>query len=299
MIMTQSHSPVMVSQVLDFLNLKPGMTVVDATLGMAGHSQKILEKISPGGRLVGIDRDKESLGLAESRLQKYGSSVNFVQGDFRNIDTILGQLKIKKVDAVLFDLGLSSYQLETPERGFSIKYEGPLDMRMDRDSYISAYDLVNNLTKDELSNIIKSFGQERWHNRIAERLVYMRRKNPIATTVQLSKIILDAIPYRKGYWRIHPATRTFQALRIAVNRELDAFTEGVFKAVNLIASGGRVVVISFHTLEDRISKNVIRDFSHKKKLKILTKKPLRPDKEEVMQNPRSRSACLRAAEIIG
>jgi 16S rRNA (cytosine1402-N4)-methyltransferase len=169
---------------------------------------------------------------------------------------------------------------------------------MDRASYISAYDLVNNLTRDELSLIIKNFGQEHWHNRIAERLVYTRNKNPITTTTQLSKIILEAMPYHRSYWRIHPATRTFQALRIAVNRELEALSEGLDKAINLIGVKGRIVVISFHSLEDRIVKNIFRNFAHADKLKIITKKPLEADKEEITQNPRSRSACLRVAEVI-
>ena len=297
--MSKLHTPVMVSQVLDFLNLKPGMNVIDATIGTGGHTEKILERISPGGHLFGIDKDKESLDITRLRLQKYSSMLDLIHGNFCNIDSILRNLNIKTVDAILFDLGLSSHQLETPERGFSIKYEGPLDMRMDRESYISAYDLVNNLTKEELAIIIRDFGQERWHYRIAEKLVYTRKKNPVATTIQLSKIVLDAIPYRKGYWRIHPATRTFQALRIAVNRELEALSEGLTKAVNLINKKGRIVAISFHSLEDRIVKNIFRNFARENKLKIITKKPLKADKEEMLQNPRSRSACLRVAEVIG
>ena len=298
MIMTKLHIPVMLRQVLESLNLKPGMSVVDATIGTGGHSEKILNKILPGGHLVGIDKDKESLDIAKSHLEAHISAVDFIYENFFNIDSILNSLGIKKVDAILFDLGLSSHQLETPERGFSIKYEGPLDMRMDRAGYISAYDLVNNLTKDELALIIRNFGQERWYNRIAEKLVYTRKNNPITTTVQLSKIVLGAIPYRKGYWRIHPATRTFQALRIAVNRELEALSEGLTKAIELINKKGRIVVISFHSLEDRIVKHTFRSLAHEKKIKIITKKPLKANEEEIMQNPRSRSACLRAAEII-
>lgn len=297
--MTMYHIPVMVEEVINFLNLHPGMTVVDATIGTGGHAEKILEKIMPSGRLIGIDRDEESLEVVKKRLYDYQSHIDLVHNDFRNIEKILDNLNIDRVDAVLFDLGISSHQLENPERGFSIKSEGPLDMRMDRNSYISAYDLVNNLTKDELSLIIKDFGQERWHNRIAESLTLIRRNSPISTTAQLSQAVLNAIPYKRDYWRIHPATRTFQALRIAVNRELEAIQEGLISAVGAVKNNGRVVAISFHSLEDRIVKNIFRDYARRQKLHILTKKPLRPSAQEITQNPRARSACLRAVEIRG
>ncbi len=294
------HIPVMFDTVLDLLNLKPGATAVDATVGTAGHSIGIAERVFPGGRLIAIDRDKESLEVARSRLSKYSGGCEFVHGNFSDIDGILAGLKIKSTDAILFDLGISSFQLSDPQRGFTFRQEGPLDMRMDRTSYISAYDLVNNLNEDEISSMLWSFGQERWHNRIAHLVVEKRQRQPIATTAELAGIVSDAIPsrFRHRHFRIHPATRTFQAVRIAVNRELEALEKGMSKAVELLAKKGRICVISFHSLEDRIVKWTFKGLAAEGRVKIITPKPLTPDMAQVEENPLCRSAKLRCAERV-
>lgn len=292
------HTPVMCQQILDYLDLAPGKIIVDATIGTGGHALAILERIMPQGRLIAIDRDQESLAVAAKRLNNFGNACEFVYGNFIDIDNILKRLNIDKIDGILFDLGLSSFQLESPQRGFSFQYEGPLDMRLDRNSYISAYDLVNNLTQEEISNLLWTFGQERWHNRIARNLVNEREKHTIATTLQLSNIIVRAIPYRYRYSHIHPATKTFQAIRIAVNRELEALETAISKAVQLLNKTARVCVISFHSLEDRIVKLSFRNFSSIGQLRIITPKPLMATRTEVKENPYSRSGKLRVAEKL-
>ena len=293
---SQSHKPVMCREVIEFLNLRPGLTIVDATIGTGGHAIKIFEKISPGGRLIGIDRDPDSLSIARERHKEFKDGPTFVHADFRNIDKILMGLNIKKIDGILFDLGVSSYQLDSAQRGFSFRYDAPLDMRMDKTSYISAYDLVNNLTEKEISNILWSFGQERWHNRIARYLVRERASHPIATTEQLKGVIIKALPYKFTYHsRIHPATRTFQALRIAVNRELEALSEALSRISAFLKKGSFICVISFHSLEDRIVKHDFRENALKGIYRIVTKKPLEPTEDEVADNPRARSARMRVA----
>ena len=288
----------MYKEALNYLNLKPGDTVVDATVGTGGHSRQILKQITPGGRLIGIDKDAESLKVCREHLKEFAGDYELIYSDFRDIDSVFKRLKLDKVDAILFDLGISSFQLQETQRGFSFQAEGPLDMRMDRTSFISAYDLVNNLNQEEISTLLWNFGQERWHNRIAKYLVKERERAPIATTAQLADLVSRAMPYKHGYHRIHPATRTFQALRIAVNRELEALDEALSKAIGLLDPGARICAISFHSLEDRIVKLSFRKFSAQSKLRLITKKPQRPLFEEVKENPRSRSARLRAAERI-
>lgn len=285
---------------MDYLNLRPGMTIVDATIGTAGHSKMILERIMPSGRLIGIDRDEESLNVCRKRLSDCGSSCEFVHANFSDLDGVMEKLNVKKIDGILFDLGISSFQLEDPERGFSFQNEGPLDMRLDRNSYISAYDLVNNLNEDEISSILWNFGQERWHNRIARALVTERERHPITTTSQLSDIVFKSIPYRyrHKYYRIHPATRTFQAVRIAVNRELEILESAISKAIGLLNGKARICIISFHSLEDRIVKFAFRKFASENIINIITPKPLCPGYEEIQVNPSSRSAKLRVAERL-
>ncbi len=295
---TKYHIPVMLREVIDYLDLAPGKVVVDATLGTGGHSLAILEKIAPGGRLIGIDRDEESLKIAKERLAKFKNSAEFVYGNFVDIDKILGNLKVKKIDAILFDLGVSSLQLEDPERGFSFQNEGPLDMRLDRNSYISAYDLVNNLNEEEISTLLRNFGEERWHNRIARYLVRERQKHPISTTRELSEVVIRALPYKHRYYRIHPATRTFQAVRIAVNRELETLQAALEKTVGLLNKKARICVISFHSLEDRIVKFSFRGSASAGLIKIITPKPLTPKEDEIAENPSSRSAKLRVGERV-
>ena len=292
------HLPVMLAEAMNYLNINPGMAIVDCTVGTGGHAEAILERLQSKGRLIAIDRDKESLTIAQNRLERFGALTTFIHNDFRNLNNILDNLKIHSVDGIFFDLGLSSYQLESPERGFSIKADAPLDMRMDRTSYISAYDLVNFLSEKEISSILKNFGQERWHNRIARWLIKERFRHPISSTAELSTIVLKSIPYQKGYWRIHPATRTFQAFRIAVNRELESLQESLDKAVGLLKKGGRICVISFHSLEDRIAKHGFRKFAAEGIIKVLTPKPVMATQKEVSDNLRSRSAKMRAAEKL-
>jgi 16S rRNA (cytosine1402-N4)-methyltransferase len=292
------HIPAMLNEVIECLDLKPGQVIVDATVGTGGHSKAIIECIMPGGRLIGIDRDEESLKVASERLKDQSGSCDFVHSNFSDIDKIVKELDIKKVDGVLFDLGISSFQLDDPERGFSFQNEGPLDMRLDRSSYISAYDLVNNLTEEEISALLWNFGQERWHNRIARFLVEERQKHPIATTRDLADIVVRSIPakYRYGHHRIHPATRTFQAVRIAVNRELEILESSLEKAAMLLGRGGRVCAISFHSLEDRTVKHTFKRLANEKIITIITPKPLTPSPSEVEVNPRARSSKLRAAQ---
>ncbi|MDD5155156.1 MAG: 16S rRNA (cytosine(1402)-N(4))-methyltransferase RsmH [Candidatus Omnitrophica bacterium] len=292
------HNPVMLREVIDYLDLKPGKTIVDATAGLGGHALCILKNIMPAGRLICIDRDQESLELARENLKDFGSSCEFVHSNFVDIDTVLGSLKVTKIDGIVFDLGLSSFQLDNPQRGFSFQNEGPLDMRLDRNSYICAYDLVNNLNEEEISAMLWNFGQERWHNRIARFLVQERQKHPIATTRELSDIVVSAIPYKYRHYRIHPATRTFQAVRIAVNRELEILETALKKTIPLLNPSGRICVISFHSLEDRIVKLNFRQLAARGMLNIITPKPLVPGQDEVRDNPSSRSAKLRVAERL-
>jgi len=292
------HSSVMVKETIGYLDPEPGEIIVDATVGTGGHSLGILERIAPGGKLIGIDRDQESLDIARKRLSKHADFIDFVYGNFMDIDILLEKLKIRKIDGILFDLGVSFFQLSDPKRGFSFQYEGPLDMRLDRNSYICAYDLVNNLNEEEISSLLWTFGQERWHNRIARLLVRERERRPITTTLELSKIVLRAIPYKYQHYRIHPATRTFQAVRIAVNRELETLEIAISKSIALLKKGGRICVVSFHSLEDRVVKLAFRKFASEGLIKIITPKPVTPALEEVRDNPSSRSAKVRAAEKV-
>lgn len=294
------HTPVMLEEVLYYLDLRPGKVIVDSTAGTGGHSKEILERISPGGRLVAIDRDEESLSVARERLREFEASCDFAHGNFVDLENILKGLGIEKIGGILFDLGISSFQLEDPERGFSFQNEGPLDMRLDRNSYISAYDLVNNLNEDEISSLLWNFGQERWHNRIARLLVRERQRRPIATTSELADIVVRSIPYRyrQHHYRIHPATRTFQAVRIAVNRELEALENAVNKAISFLEKGARICVISFHSLEDRVVKFSFRHAASSGLVNIITPKPLTPKFSEIADNSSSRSSKLRVAEKI-
>ena len=290
------HHPVMLNEVLEYLRPASGMTVIDCTVGTAGHSLALMERIMPAGRLIGIDRDEESLRIAGQRLEAYSGSFDLAYSNFYDIDKVAASFGVTGAGAILMDLGISSYQLSNPQRGFSFQNDGPLDMRLDRNSYISAYDLVNNLNEEEISSLLRNFGQERWHNRIASLLVRERQKSPISTTRQLSDIVLRAIPGRFRHQRLHPATRTFQAVRIAVNRELEVLGSAVNKAVDPLERGGRLCVISFHSLEDRTIKLVFRELASAGKIDIITHKPLTPTTCEIKDNPPSRSAKLRVAE---
>ncbi|MFA6357656.1 MAG: 16S rRNA (cytosine(1402)-N(4))-methyltransferase RsmH [Candidatus Omnitrophota bacterium] len=294
------HTPVMLKEVIDYLKLAPGKVIVDATMGTGGHSFEILKKITPGGRLIGIDRDLDSLGICRERLVEFKDSCTFVHSNFSNLDQALEKLGINEIDGIVFDLGISSYQLRDAQRGFSFQEEGPLDMRLDKSSYISAYDLINSLNEDEISHLLWNFGQERWHNRIAHLLIEERKVEPIATTKQLATLVMRAIPYkyRKSYYRIHPATRTFQAVRIAVNRELEVLENSIRKAVAILKKQARICVISFHSLEDRVIKHTFRALKADGLIEIITSKPLIPEFSEIEANPSSRSSKFRVAERL-
>jgi len=292
------HKAVLLQEALHFLNPAPGNIIIDATIGGAGHAERILQRISPGGTLIGIDRDRDSLKIAHERLKSLQGTFKLINKNFRDLQGVLKDIGIKAVDGILFDLGLSSIQLETKERGFSIKNNGPLDMRMDRTQRLTAKDLVNTLKEDELSYLIRDFGEERFHRRIAKNIVRARRKRQIQTTGELAGIISGSVPYRSLRAKIHPATRTFQALRIKVNDELQAIEQSLSQTPHVLKRGGRITVISFHSLEDRIVKNIFKEFGAKGLFRILTKKVVRADEGEVLKNPRARSARLRAAERL-
>ncbi|MDD5348436.1 MAG: 16S rRNA (cytosine(1402)-N(4))-methyltransferase RsmH [Candidatus Omnitrophica bacterium] len=291
-----AHAPVMLSEVLEYLAPRPGTVFVDATVGLGGHARAILERLGAKGTLIGIDRDADSLARARQTLQNPNAAL--VHGNFAELGSLLSGLGIEQIDGILFDLGISSFQLDDPERSFSFHADGPLDMRLDRTSFISAYDLVNSLSEDQLSQLLRSFGQERWHRRIAHRLIQERQRRPIATTSQLSAIVMSSLPqrFRRFHYRIHPATRTFQAVRIAVNRELETLEAGIAQAIKRLRPGGRIAVLSFHSLEDRIVKFAFKSSAAPGELTILTPKPLTPRESEIRDNPRSRSAKLRAAQ---
>ncbi|HBI27500.1 MAG TPA: 16S rRNA (cytosine(1402)-N(4))-methyltransferase, partial [Peptococcaceae bacterium] len=273
---------------------------VDCTLGSGGHAKEMLRLIGPTGRLIGFDKDEFALKRSKEVLAPYLEQVIFIYSDFRQMVEILHDLQIDKVDGIIFDLGVSSNQVLEPERGFSYNYDAFLDMRMDQSSATTAADLVNTLPEKELADIIFRYGEERWARRIASFIVDWRKKSSVTTTGQLVEIIKAAIPARARRTGPHPARRTFMALRIAVNDELTGAEAGLRAGISLLKQGGRIVAISFHSLEDRIVKNVFREYGHhsRNEIRILTKKPIIPDDAEVKANSRSRSAKLRAAEKL-
>ena len=303
----------MPAEVLEYLSPRPGGVYVDGTLGGAGHARLILEATSPDGMLIGFDRDPAALEVARERLASFGERFRPVPGNFSEMGRVLAELGVDGVDGFLLDVGVSSHQLDTAERGFSFLTDAPLDMRMNTLVPGTAADLVNDLDEHELARIIKEYGEERWARRIASFIVKARVDGPIERTLQLVDIIKGAIP--RGAWeeRIHPATRTFQALRIAVNDELGSLERGLESALGLLRPGGRGVVISFHSLEDRIVKTMFRRYAQGctcpkelprcvcggvPRLRILTGRPVVAGDVEVAENPRARSAKLRAAEKL-
>jgi 16S rRNA (cytosine1402-N4)-methyltransferase len=294
-----SHIPVMPREVLEFLRLLPGGVAVDGTLGLAGHSLLMAQALGANGHLIGIDRDSASLEQARIRMASLELRVDLLQGSFSTIDRMLAQLHVSAVDGILLDLGISSFQLDDASRGFAFRAQGPLDMRMDpQGGGKSAADLVNGLKEAELEKIISEFGEERFARRIAAAIVINRARARINTTKELADIILRALPHGYTRGRIHPATRTFQALRIAVNEELEVLAQGLEACFRALKSGGRLCVISFHSLEDRIVKNKFRGLGMSEEGLILTKRPLVADDQECADNPRSRSAKLRVMERI-
>ncbi len=289
------HRPVMAGEVVQALSPRPGQVVVDCTLGEGGHSGQLLPRLLPGGLLIGLDRDREVLETARRALAGYGNSVLIEQVNYTDLGGVLTRAGLEAADGVLFDLGVNSAQLDQAERGFSFLRDGPLDMRMDAETGRTAADLVNTLSRKELEWLIRTYGEERFAGRISRRIVTERNVNPIRTTARLAEIVVRAVPGRS---RIHPATRTFQALRLAVNEELDNLKRALPAALEILRPGGRICLIAFHSLEDRIVKHTFRRWSEEKLVRILTKKPLRAAAEEVRSNPRSRSARLRAAEKL-
>lgn len=292
------HNPVLLEEALHFLNPTPGKIIIDATVGGGGHAEEIARQIYPGGTLIGMDRDSESLKITQERLKKFQATVKLVNKNFKDIKETVIDLGIGEVDGILFDLGISSIQMETVERGFGIKNAGPLDMRMDRSQRLTARDLVNTLSEAGLSGLIREFGEDRFHRRIARRIVIERRKGPIETTTGLAGIVSRSMPHGRKWERIHPATRTFQALRIKVNNELEAIEKALDAVPGLLRKGGILCVISFHSLEDRIVKNALKGFKSQGTFRILTKKPVTAGRKEALENPRARSAKLRAGEKI-
>lgn len=292
-----NHISVMPQEVIEHLNLDTGGVFVDVTLGAAGHSSAILAK-SNLARVYGIDVDKGALERAKRKVVN-NPRLHLVHGNFRNMEVLLAKEGITCIDGLVGDLGLSSMELDDPERGFTFRQEAPLDMRFNQEDDIkTAYDIVNTYPQDELARIFKVYGDEKFPGRIARVIAEHRAKKPIETTKELGEIIWEVVPARARKARLHPATRVFQALRIEVNDELGALTEMLEQAIRLTSSGGRIVIISFHSGEDRIVKNMFRDAKKEGKVKLITKKPILPTAKEIEENPRARSAKMRVVEKI-
>jgi len=289
------HKPVLLKETIEYLKIKPNGIYIDATIGTGGHAEEILKRLDKG-ILIGIDCDISAIEISKKRLEKYKKNLKLFNSNFVDIRKILSDLKIKSVDGILFDLGVSYIQLSNSERGFSFLRDGPLDMRMDKNIKITAEMIVNTYPENELFRIFREYGEERWAKRISKIIVDYRSKKKIETTTQLSEIVLSAIPRKFHFQRIHPATRIFQALRIEVNNELDNIKVALSEAVKILRTSGKIAVISFHSLEDRITKHFFKENSSI--LKIITKKPVQPDNNEIKENPNSRSAKLRVAEKI-
>jgi 16S rRNA (cytosine1402-N4)-methyltransferase len=310
---TFRHLSVLPEEVIQFLNPQPGGVYLDGTLGGGGHAGLILERCIPGGMLIGLDQDREALQAAGQRLAEFGTSARLVHGNFGGLGQHLDLLGIPELDGFILDLGVSSHQLDSGGRGFSFQQDAPLNMRMDTSCGETAADLLNDLPEPELERIIRDYGEERWAKRIAAFIVKARLEAPIETTLQLVDIVKGAVPKAKWEERIHPATRTFQAVRIAVNRELENLEKGLRAALDRLKPEGRGVVISFHSLEDRIVKHIFREYAtgctcprnfpvcacnNKPRVRVLTGRPVTATGQEIEANPRSRSAKLRAVEKL-
>ena len=308
-----NHKSVLLDECIESLNIRDGLTYVDCTTGGGGHSLEIAKRLGSNASLICFDRDSTAIKAAKERLSDYLPKITFINENFSELGNVLSDLKIDNLGGVLADLGCSSYQFDTPERGFSYNHDAPLDMRMDTTSSLDAYKVVNTYSKDELRRIIYEYGEERFANSIADKIVRARECGDIRTTCELSEIIKSAIPKAARENGPHPAKRTFQAIRIEVNGELDAIAPTIEAAERYMVSGGRISIISFHSLEDRIVKQTYQKLSSgcecpkdfpicvcgkKPKVKILTKKPILPSDIELNENPRSRSAKLRVAEKL-
>ena len=306
------HISVLLNECIEALNIKEDGIYVDGTLGGAGHSSEIIKKLSENGRLIGIDQDTDALKAAKNKLKEY-NNVTFVHSNFYNIYSILKDLDIEGVDGILMDLGVSSYQLDNGERGFSYMQDAPLDMRMNRENDLSAYEVVNSYSEEELFRVIKEYGEEKFAKRIANFIVNRRKEKNIESTLELVDIIKAAIPAKARREGPHPAKRTFQAIRIEVNKELAIIENTIRDGVEKLNVGGRMAIITFHSLEDRIVKTVYKDLANpctcpssfpicvcnkKPSVKLITRKPIEASEEELEYNPRSRSAKLRVIEKI-
>jgi len=292
-----THEPVMVAETLEWLSPGRGGTFLDCTVGLGGHARALLD--AGAGRVIGIDRDAEALGRAASALAPWAARVDLVHADYRTAREVLAARGVDAVDGALADLGVSSLQLDDETRGFSFRHDAPLDMRMDRSAGPTAAELLRTVSEADLADVIYRFGEERFARRIARSVVEARRRAPIATTGELASLVRRAMP-RRGWQRIDPATRTFQALRIWVNGELDGLDQFLGDVARLLRAGARLVVIAFHSLEDRIVKHTFRSLEKggDVALRILTRRPMVPDDAETARNPRARSAKLRAAERV-
>lgn len=315
-----SHKSVLLSECIEALNIRENMTYVDCTTGGAGHSLEIVKRLGKDGRLICLDRDRDALRAARARLSDYLDRVTFVHTNFSEIASVLSELSLDRVGGVLMDLGCSSYQFDTPERGFSYMHDAPLDMRMDRDDDpasgsgpLTAYRVVNEYSFEQLRRVIDTYGEEKFASKIASAIVRERQKRPLTTTAELSALISSVIPKKSRIEGPHPAKRTFQAIRIEVNGELDAIAPAIRDSVSALAPGGRIAIISFHSLEDRIVKTTYNDLTspctcprdfpvcvcgREPQIRVIGKKPILPGKSELEENPRSRSAKLRIAEKI-
>lgn len=308
---TFRHLSVMPDEVIHYLNPRPGGIYLDGTLGGGGHARLILERCTPGGMLIGIDQDHEALRATGERLAEFGTAAQLVHGNFGELDSHLERLGIATLDGFILDIGVSSHQLDSGKRGFSFQHDAPLDMRMDTSQGQTAADLLNELPEGEIERIIWDYGEDRWAKRIASFIVQARQEAPITGTFQLVDIIKGAVPKAKWDERIHPATRTFQGIRIAVNRELENLEKGLRSAIDRLKPGGRGVVISFHSLEDRIVKHIFREYTtgctcprnlpvcicnNRPRVQVLTSRPVMAGETEISENPRARSAKLRSIE---
>lgn len=307
-----SHKSVLLNETIEGLNVRKGKIYLDGTLGGSGHSYEILKKLDGTGLLIGIDQDEEALEAARERLSEF-KNVEYFNLNYIDFEKALDELGIEKIDGVLLDIGVSSYQFDNPERGFSYRFDAPLDMRMDKSLEISAKDIVNTYSEDEITEIIREYGEEKWASRISKFIVQERKNKKIDTTFELVEIIKNAIPAGARRNGPHPAKRTFQALRIEVNKELDVLKNSIDKFVHRLNPGGRIAIITFHSLEDRIVKNSFKYLekdcicpptspictcNKKREIKIITRKPITASEEELRENNRSHSAKLRIAEKL-
>lgn len=305
------HYSVMLEETINGLNIKPNGTYIDGTLGGGGHACEILSRLSEKGTLIGIDQDSDAIIAASKKLENFGRKLTVIRSNYEDIKEIADRLGIESADGILLDLGVSSYQLDTADRGFSYKLEAPLDMRMDSRMSMTAYDIVNGYSERDLYRVIRDYGEDSFAKNIAKHIVSYRNKKHIETTTELAEIIKGAIPARLRAGKGHPAKQTFQAIRIELNRELEVLQNTLDDMLELLSPGGRLCIITFHSLEDRIVKNAFRDFENPctcppdfpvcrcgavSKGKVITRKPIYPSEKELEENPRSKSAKLRIFE---